>query len=246
MLDIKDVQEFVKSINSIFNFDVRLRPSDDTVMLYVPQSSVATNVKPGFTSFRQLNNLKKKLAEEYSVNSEIIFVQNDAQQELESGFYQILNRKFNDQIISLFTSFSEESKVDAYIEVEELTESLQREIEDHFASLLNEAELQLGVMQWLDSPADLPGLIVLLRRLKALQPVDLSGITENIQENYSSVTDKWVSHKLDQLRKKGFLLRQKSTGTYVLTDKALKVIPAGARRTSSDIDRALALGKRKW
>jgi len=41
-------------------------------------------------------------------------------------------------------------------------------------------------------------------------------------------------------------MRQKSTGTYVLTDSALGVVPAGARYTSSDIDRALALGRRKW
>jgi len=169
------------SLNRAFDFDVRLRPSDETIMLYVPQERVAPIVRTGFTSLRQLKGLSKKLAEKFGGRSEVILVQDEAQQELESGFYQMLNRKFNDQIVSLYISFRDESVVDAFIEVSELNDGLQREIETHYKNILEEAALRLGDLQWLESPSNLPSLIALLRSLKALQPIDLQGLTEELQ-----------------------------------------------------------------
>ncbi len=246
MINIEGIKEYLESQKRAFISDVRLRPSDESIMLYVSQHRVASKAKPGVTSARQLNNIKKGLAGKYSRKVEVILVQDDAQQALESGFYQILNRKFNDQIVSLYISFRDESVVDAFIEVSILTGQLQCEISEHFKTVLEDAELRLGTIQWLSSPSELPTLPALLRALKTLQPVNLYRLTIIIQKSYKSVSDKWLSHKLDQLRKKGLVIWQKDSETYVLTDKALGYIPAGTRRTSSDIERALALGRRKW
>jgi hypothetical protein len=246
LLSIDEIKEYLVSKKRNFVSEVRLRPSDETIMIYLPQDKVASKAKSGVTSTRQLSNLKKELTEKYSRKVEIILVQNDAQQILESGFYEILNRKFNDQIVSLYVSFRHESVVDAFIEVSNLTQQLEREVAEHFKTVLGEANLRLGGIQWLQSPSDLPTLPSILRALKILQPINLYGITVEMQKSYKSVSDRWVSNKLDQLRKKGLIIWQKESETYVLAGKALGVVPAGARRTSSDIERALALGKRKW
>lgn len=245
MLNTEEIQEYVKGQNVPFDLKVRLRPSDETIMLYVPQIRVGQKVENGLTSIRQLNNLKKHLFEKYAKPVEIILIQEESQQDLESGFFQILNRKHQDRIVSLYTSFRDGAVVDAFIEVSELGETLQQDIAANFENILKDAAFQLGSLQWLNSPSELPTLIVLLRSLKKLQPINLSNLTVEMQASYKSVTERWINHKLDQLRKKGLILRQHNE-LYVLTDNALRAIPATNRRTSSDIDRALALGRRRW
>lgn len=246
MLNIEDIKEYLDSHKNNYIFEIRLRPSDETIMIYVSQEKVASKASSDAISFRQLNNIKKDLANKYSRNVEIILVQNAAQQELESGFFQMLNRKFDDQIVSLYVSFRHGAIVDAFIEASNLTAQLECEITEHFKTILNDAELSPGNITWLSSPSDLPTLPALLRTLKILQPVNLHGLTTAMQASYRSVSDKWLSHKLDQLRKKGLVIWQKSSGTYAITGNALGIVPAGTKRTSSDIERALALSKRKW
>ncbi len=243
---MSEIQAFIKKQYTNFDFKVRIRPSDETIMLYIPQDNLGEKADKKQISIRQLNNLKRKLINRFSKNSEFIFIQNSYQQDLEAGFFQMLNRKFDRNIISLYTSFHGNDSVDAFIEVGQLNEGLQQNIEDHFKKILSDASLNLGVLHWLDSPYVLPTVNILLRVIKTTQPVKLDEILRKIRPSHTSVSDKWLNHKLDQLRKKGFVKRQKSTGAYVLTDEALQVIPAGTRRASSDIERALALGKKKW
>lgn len=246
LINIDEIKSYLASKKKTYVADVRIRPSDETVMLYVSQDRISSKVHSGLASLRQLNNLKKDITQKFSRNAEVILFQNDAQKELESGFYQILNRKFDGQIISLYISFRNQSVVDGFIEVANLTEQLLTEISKHFNSILEDADFQLGSLYWRDSPADFPTVVALLRVIKVLQPVTIKELIVEVQKNYSSVSDGWLNHKLDLLRKKGFILRQKINNTYVLSGEALRVIPAGARRNSSDIERALALGRKKW
>ncbi|MBS0298712.1 MAG: hypothetical protein JSR32_02070 [Proteobacteria bacterium] len=246
MINIDEIKSYLANKKKTYVADVRIRPSDETVMLYVSQDRISPKAHSGLASLRQLNNLKKDIIQKFSRNAEVILFQNDAQKELESGFYQILNRKFGGQIVSLYISFRNQSVVDAFIEVANLTGQLQTEISKHFSSVLEDADFQLGSLSWRDSPADLPTVIALLRVIKVLQPVSITELIVEVQKSYSSVSDGWLNHKLDLLRKKGLVLRQKINNTYVLSGEALSVIPVGARRNSSDIERALALGRKKW
>ncbi len=246
MSDETEIQAFIKKKYTNFDFEVKVRPSDETIMLYIPQDNLGEKAGKKLISIRQLNNLKRKLNSHFSKNSEFIFIQSSSQQDLEAGFFQMLNRKFDGNIISLYTSFHGDDSVDAFLEVDQVNENLQQNIQNHFKKILSDASLKLGVIHWLDSPYVLPTGNILLRVIKTTQPANFDEILRKIHLSYASVSGKWLSNKLDQLRKKGFVKWQKITGTYVLTDKALQVIPAGARRTSSDIERALALGKKKW
>lgn len=246
LINIDEIKSYLANEKKTYVADVRIHPSDETVMLYVSQDRISSKVHPGLASLRQLNNLKKDITQKFSRNAEVILFQNDAQKELESGFYQILNRKFDGQIISLYISFRDKSVVDGFIEVANLSEQLQIEITGHLNSVLKNTELQLGSLYWLDSPADFPTIIALLRVIKVLQPVSIKELIVEVQKDYSSVSEGWLNHKLDFLRKKGLIFRQKINNTYVLSGEALRDIPAGARRNSSDIERALALGRKKW
>lgn len=246
MLNKKSIREYIQHKDWTPISNVRLRASDEAIMLYVPQDKLAPRVTKGYTSLRQLNFMRKHLAERYSTSVEVILFQGEEQLEIEAGFNRILNRKFGHKIVSLFLSFGHNSVVDAFIEATELSEVLEDEITVYFQSILISAEFELGEIHWLSSPSSMPTSIAVLRMVKELQPLSLDDLATAIRQSYESVPERWLRNELDKLRRKGLIIWQKSTKTYVLTHEALSAIPAGARRSSSDIDRALALGKRQW
>ena len=148
LINIDEIKSYLASKKKTYVADVQIRPSDETVMLYVSQDRISSKEHSGLASLRQLNNLKKDITQKFSSNAEVIIFQNDEQKDLESGFYQILNRKFDGQIISLYISFREKSIVDGFIEVANLSEQLKTEITEHFTLVLKNAELQLGGLYW--------------------------------------------------------------------------------------------------
>ncbi|MBN4054443.1 hypothetical protein JYT87_01905 [Nitrospira defluvii] len=245
MFSIDDIQEYVKEKKYDFVVDVRFRSSDDAILVYIPQDKIIERAKKGFTSNRQLEFLKNNISSKYNKSVDVIIVQSEDHDELEAGIYRILNRKFDEQIISLYISFSGENRVNVQMEVASSDINLRNNIVEHLRSVLKEANIFLNTISWMTTQSELPTLAYLLRKIKIHQPIEIQELSELLLESYSSISDKWLNRKLDQLRKKGFLLR-KMNRSYVLSAMALNAIPAGTRHTSSDIERALALGKRKW
>lgn len=247
LVDLDIIEDYLRGELKSFVHRVRLRPSDSTIMLYILGSRVAKRARPGFTSVRQLQFLKKGLSATFSVDVQVVFVDSDAQLELEAGYFQMLNRRFENKVSSLFLSFVEDASVNAHIEVSDTADQLKADIANFLEDILRASNFELGVLRWLDSPTlSRPTRAVILRTLKSAQPATLELLCESLCESYPSVPKKWLSHQLDQLRKNGFIFRQSGSETYVLTDNALAAIPAGTLRTSSDVSRALALGRRQW
>lgn len=225
--------------------EVRFRSSDGTLLLYVGLEKVADKVSPGFTSNKQMNNLANRLAKNFSSEVAVIYTIKEGHDDLENAFFQILKQKFTDQILSFYISYSDKTTVNTWLEVSELSDKLKNRIEEYYIKLLQEADLSINSIQWIDSNLDLPSIPWLLRFLKANQPLNLSSIMKVLVKEFPTINDKWLNHKLDYIRKKGMLIREKD-GNYCLSFKGLSVVPAGTRRSSSDIDRALALGRNKW
>lgn len=245
MLEEDEIKAHLEVANRDFVSDVRIRSYDEAILLYIPRERVAEKVKEGFTSLRQIKNLEKHLAKQFSTAVEVIFMMTESHSDLEAGFYQLLNRRFNDQIKSFYISFCDERTMDSWIEVQGLDNTLKSEIKEYFSELLEGTNLVLGDVQWIGAKVDLPTIPVILRLIKTQQPVTVNILLETLKENYGSIDKKWLSKTLDNLRRKGVLHWQKP-GSYTLTAEALASVPAGTRRSSSDIDRALALGRRKW
>jgi hypothetical protein len=85
-----------------------------------------------------------------------------------------------------------------------------------------------------------------LLALKILAPVTVQRLNAHLlSENVHVPDPKWLQRTLDKLRKKNMVVRSKE-GDYSLTGRALWTIPAGKKRTSSDVQRVLALRKKKW
>lgn len=245
MLDEDEIRAHLETAARDYVIDVRIRAYDEVILLHIPREKVAPKVKKGFTSLRQIKNLQKHLGEHFSTTVDVIFVKSEAHSDLEAGFFQLLNRRFNNQLKSFYISFSGEKMIDLWIEVQGLDGLLETRILDYLSDLITGADLVIGNIQWTGTKTNLPSIPALLRLIKTLQPVEVGALSESLKENYDSVDEKWLKKNLDNLRRKGALHWQKP-GSYTLTADSLAFVPAGTRRSSSDIDRALALGRRKW
>lgn len=245
MLNSDEVISFVEPRLQKFVNEIRFRASDETILIYVSRDKVADKVDSGVTSARQMQNLAKKLSSIFSVDVEIIYTIKDDHQDLEDAFFQMLKLKFPDDIISFYMSFSDETTVNAWLEVAALDSELKKNIENHYLNILADAEFESGVIEWINSDEDLPSLPWLLRLLKIHQPVSLVVIEQLVKVDFPQISERWLNQKLDQLRKKKMIVREKA-GNYCLSAKGVSIVPAGPRYTSSDIDRALALGRKKW
>lgn len=245
LLDGDEIKAHLETADRDYVTDVRIRSYDEAILLYIPREKVASKVRKGLTSLRQIENLRKHLIEKFSTSVEILFVNTDSHSDLESGFFQLLNRRFNDRVKSFYISFDNENTINSWIEVQGLDDSLKSEIKEYYSEILAGTDLILGSIQWVGATINLPKIPAILRLVKTLQPVEVGVLSRALKENYDSVDVKWLAKTLDNLRRKGVLHWQKP-GTYTLTANSLAFVPAGTRRSSSDIDRALALGRRKW
>lgn len=245
MFNIEGVREYIAKKNYHFIGEIRYRPTDEVILLYVPQEKIIEKAKAELTSRLQLESIRKNISDFFSKNTELIITQSEGHFELEAGFYQILNRKYDDRIVALYLSFSGENRVNIWLEVKDLSEEFEKDIQEYLHRALLEANINLDAISWVTSETELPTFASLLRELKLSQPIDLGKLFAQLSENYPSISNKWLNGKLDQLRKKGYLRRERN-GCYVLTAMAIASVPAGAKYTSSDIGRALALGRKKW
>lgn len=233
----KNIREFVD--------EVRIRPSDETILLYVPREKVSDTVKPGFTSGKQLENQKFKLKEKYSKDVEFILTMSERHLEIEKSVFILLNLNFSGNILSFCMSLDENNLTTAWVEIPGLDSKLENDIHQKLGKILAEVGMELGAVNWIDSKYELPTLPWILRMLKIHQPITLREMFEFCVDAYPAINEKWVNGKLDQLRKKKLVIREKSGG-YVLTAAGLNSVPSGARHNSSDISRALELGRKKW
>ena len=85
---------------------------------------------------------------------------------------------------------------------------------------------------------------IVLRVIKIYQPIIVEEMALDIEKGGYLLDIQKLRNLVDLLRKKRFVYRL-SDGKYALTEKGLKTVPHGNYRVSSDIIRALALGKKR-
>ena len=245
MFNTEEILFYIDDRLKKFIKEVRFRSNDEMILIYVSRGVIAEKVRPGFTSIKQMNNLAERISQQFSVEVEVIFTIKGDHQAIEDAVFQMLRHKFPDIVNAFYMSLADEITVNVWMEVSDLTEETQNEIEEYCLNVLQKAELDLGVIDWVDSSKDLPTLPSLLRYLKINQPIKLEPFEQVLREEFSAVSKRWLNKKLDNFRRKNWIIREQ-TGNYCLSAKGLSIVPAGAKYTSSDIDRVLALGRKKW
>jgi hypothetical protein len=247
--DLEKIRDFLKRRRADYIEDVRVRTSDGTVIASVPEEAIGSRATKHKTSRRQLKYLKKKFEEELGIQIEFVIFRGREQEQFEAGLHRLLKNRFTEIIKDCFVSFPRHDSVEIWLDLTEESLDRSRILEDirqtatEYLKLFN---VDLAELHWTGLEKELPSRIVILKTVKASAPssVDvIKGVLEN--EGFAVPSLSWLEGKLDVLRKRDMLLRQED-GSYVLTETGLRFVPHGAFRSSSDIERALALGRKKW
>lgn len=242
-----EVSDYLKARGASFVSEVVAVPGIDSVYVHVPESVIAKKAGRDKTSRRQLTYLRKALQRDLHVIAEFVIV-SDLRERIESGLSGLLKKQVGDHVINCFVSSLEGAEVDVMLEFDMQLSSLRvrPEVERLVREYLNPFDLRLRSIDFGSSEENIPSLVELLAAMKRSEPALISDIRAALHDQDDSYpSDSWLAAKLDLLRKRGLILRDRD-GRYVLTLEGLTALPHKRGRNSTDIVRDLALGRKSW
>lgn len=241
------LKQFLKERGIDFVYEIKSSHSSSCdFALFVSADHVGVKVDNEVTSRRQLNQLTTIIKEALGISVEWIITPGEEAEAMESTLYRIIEQRYPSTVVAVYISSPKQTPITVWIEpkpgvVEVPKLDSLKELAREFFKLL---KLEEFVIQY--DAETVPTTPMLIRNIKAHSPINLQTLAEILKSGSSSVPNlRWLQRKLDTLRKQGLLSRS-STGEYCLTELALHVAPHDRSRSSSDILRGLALGRRKW
>lgn len=190
------------------------------------------------------NMYLKKIFEELKdlgIRLEFILTNEDFK-EIESQVRANLLHRFGQYIRNSFLSTTDGRSV-LWLDVKVgLEEAVRSQIREHAVKLLDLYGVKLSDIA-LTKEENTPGKLVILSAVRRKSPIKLSSLSAYLAgQGFSVPSDDWLSRRLDNLRRTGFVVRQQSEA-YSLTSHAITTLGTSRTRRSPDIARILALGR---
>lgn len=247
-MDSKNTQQFRQWLvrrRFIKNVSLIDGTANGDVIVFVSASYLGPKVSANKTSMRQLAHLKRIAARELGLRVDFRITADEGIAEIESGVTAIVRNALQSSDVKVFLSVSLDRYADLWFDVTpisitgKVTKDVRKTVKDYLEKVgltLNEIYLH---------GASVPSSAMVLRSVKVLQPATAEALAKYLtNRGFSPVPIRWVKSQLDRLRKKDFITW--SNETYSITYAGLSSLPIMRGRSSSDIERALALGKRRW
>ncbi len=228
-----------------------LHDSDQGVLVVtVDPAAVAARVSTGKTSRRQLSLLEKEASQALGINVKFAVLPHAHELKLEEELRVLLRAALAIPLRDVFFGTSTSGRITVWVHPQQESTTIPSRTWKSAESLLKEhlatRGLRLDSLVRSSTSARQPGLMDVLKAVKASQPADTVEIVRILStRGFAPPPPRWLTSTLDLLRKRRLLVRQPD-GTFVVTSAALSAIPHRRDRGSSDIDRALALGRRRW
>lgn len=190
-----------------------------------------------------LNQLADRLLKEYGHNVTFVIVEG-SENDVDATVKTLLFRRYSDLVRNSFTA-TDSGKSNIWIEpkrglVEEETTEIRRSLEELFDLLSISIT---GV--WFTNSKNVPTQTAIIKAIRIISPCDIDKISaELVLRGFEVPNVKWMNHSLDRLRKSGIIHRSVD-GTYAVTMKGLGGLGTYKNRSSPDVVRALALGRRR-
>ncbi|MBU2549144.1 MAG: hypothetical protein KKB20_12065 [Proteobacteria bacterium] len=253
MLDCNNIdklKEFIIERKIAYVSDVKARETDNIIIFIIPSEKISEKSTKNKTSKRQLTYLKKEIKNKFDIEVEYVIYREKNQEQIDAGLLALLAERFGKIIKDCLTSFKGSNSVDVWIDLSIKMEQSNRGLIDNIRGVisdyLNLFGISLRSLHGISQDQDVPSQIVILKVIKIISPAQQIDINNYLQGiNYYIPSELWLSRKLDVLRKKMLILRQKDK-SYVLTEEGVRFVPRTASSNSSDIKRALALGRKRW
>ncbi|EPE3624739.1 hypothetical protein ACSIA8_002788 [Serratia marcescens] len=217
----------------------------DTILLVIPVSNIVSVATPNYITKRQISFLVKKIQDVLDVKVMVSYsafadkanielaLKALSRANLKKGKISELDLSFIDSQNAILNVFSKNLNMQERTDWENLAKALLSGFNIKVSSFLYEEK---------NNPA--PTMMAILRAAKRLQPFNINQLQKSIEDNsYHVQSSEWLNSKLDNLRKKGFILRDQH-GVYRMTLAGLELVPVTKSRQSSDIERILYLARK--
>ncbi|GJL56649.1 MAG: hypothetical protein NPIRA02_37810 [Nitrospirales bacterium] len=247
--NLKNLKDFLEKGN--FDFLSDIREGDTNIILAnIPVSKIGKRIEKDKTSKHQLKDIQKRVKNELGIKLEILIFKEQEQEEIEIGLSGLLRKELKESFMDSSLSFLPSDYVDVWVSLKKTkshSSSFDKEkIKEKIVEYLGLFDKNLKQLHWEGSLSEWPSKLAILRQIKILQPAKINELrSQLIRLGFPGITLTWLRKKLDLLRRQEMLLRLEDK-SYALTGLGLKVVPHGKNRSSSDIERTLALGRRTW
>ncbi|AJJ18264.1 hypothetical protein NUF47_003398 [Yersinia enterocolitica] len=224
----------------------RFNEISGSILLEIPLDTVRDTATGGFTSKRQINNLVKLLENELDKSIIVSFRQSKTWNDLEAGLRALLIKLYQDKINDLVISSTNQTSSIVWVFINiAIDDETKKDIENFISNYLSNALIILDAINFIFPKKQEPSSLAILRTIKIESPVLIEKLFNYlVYRDFYIPSEKWLSARLDVLRKKGFIIRN-IDGSYALSGLGLSVVPSTTSKSSSDIERILSLAKRR-
>lgn len=225
----------------------------NSVIEFLPESGEFLIVIPGDVenfSEKARAMMARRLRQDLSIQTVINQSPSSTNLVISDALTKMLEFNLGDNLIHAVISISSQNYADviAYTRDSALNgdeiakENLKRKISD----LLSAYDVNLANFFFNELADEVPTPYQIMRKLYTLAPVQLEKIQSALKlEGSPCPSAHWLKRQLDHLQTNHLVVWQQS-GCYVLSAQGLAMIPGLRGRTSPDIERALAISRRKW
>lgn len=217
----------------------------DTILLIIPMDRIAPLAASEYITKRQISLLVKKLEEQLNTKVLISYSPFSDKENIEVGLEALARSNFKKGKVSdLHLSFSDSQQALLYTFCKNLTSPERDKWESLVSGMLKNFNIKITSFLYEVKNNPEPTMMMLLRVAKKCQPFDLQELFDELDNgDYHIESLDWLNGKLDNLRKKGFLLRSHD-GIYRMTLAGLEIVPVSKSSQSSDIERILYLARK--
>lgn len=214
-------------------------------ILVVPTSVLAEQSGTDGVSRRQLANLVERIRDKLQLRVEWIASRDSETQAIEDGLAALLRKRFGAVFSTCYLSY-DAGKAIVWLDLAaEVSPPNREDVDKVVSELLGLYGLASIALVYGDDKR-LPSVPAILRRLKQLAPCDSIKLCDSFSRSAGfEVELRWLERRLDTCRRQGLVVWCQNR-TYALAEKGLRLIPYSRSRTSSDVERVLALGRRQW
>ena len=246
--DLERLRDFLQK-SGVTCVEIREHRSNDfDFVLYVPGDRVSTRAGHGRTSVRQMDRLRANIKRCLTLSVEWVIAgtKDDRVASLESALLSALKMRFHGVFATVFVSPLQKSPALVLVDaVPHVHRPSEEELNKVAASIFNAFGLERPTARYIDN-FEVPNNPMILRGLKVRSPATTEVIAEWLRKRGARIPDlKWLQRKLDTLRRKRLIVYMRD-GTYAMAEEGLRIVPHTLSRSSSDVERALALSRRKW
>lgn len=247
--NLEQFESRVRALPSLAKNSIRLHALDGSVKVVIFGEQPGTSPEYAWLRRKRWMADIRRVARQLGVDVVFDFSElNDRLGELERAVYDDINAQGLGHPFSLAIEFNKTRHARATIDLGDRRASVseRKALADLVRTMLRaHGTKRIEKIVLLDAGAEEATDPQVLRILRTIGPCSKEALRDTLEGHECRVPSiQWLNRTLDRLRQKGFV-RYVGDGLFSLSPRALFDAPARAGRTSADVQRALALARRK-